>query len=475
VEPSAPNEEAPNASPGKVRRPRLKDFGLVPLVILFILNAVDEFDRAVLAVALEDIRQDFGLSDATVGLLPLAVIFITGILSLPAGNWADRYRRINILSAGAIVWGSAGVLAAASQNFIQLFLTRALLGAGQGTIVPTHASLLSDYYPVSIRGRALGYHRAANPLGQVIGAVIGGLIVGAVGWRWGFAAAAIPGVVLGIYALRLREPRRGEADIVVAARQDPLFASFMSVPEDKLGFFASLGTIWNIYTLRILIFTNAAFGFSLFGVVFWIPALFEREFGFSTEGAGLALAALALAGFVGTWYGGPFADRNVAKGFTYVGRIGVLATILLTITWSLAFVMPNAALCLLLLSIGALLSSLGVPGLTAIVAAVSPPRIRSQAFAAFGLALAVCGAAIAPFAIGQMSDLLQEHADMSNGESLRWSMLTATTVVMALGTYLAWLASRTAARDVGVTMQQFFAEYQAKVVAEQETAGGSGT
>src|SRR5690606_20123188 len=115
LEPSAPSEEAAAAaSPGKPRRPRLKDFGLIPLVVLFILNAVDEFDRAVLAVALEDIREDFGLSDLTVGILPLAVVFITGILSLPAGNWADRYRRINILSAGAIVWGSAGLLAAAS-------------------------------------------------------------------------------------------------------------------------------------------------------------------------------------------------------------------------------------------------------------------------------------------------------------------------------------------------------------------------
>lgn len=465
METSAPNEDAAAAaSPGKPRRPRLKDFGLIPLVVLFILNAVDEFDRAVLAVALEDIREDFGLSDLTVGILPLAVVFITGILSLPAGNWADRYRRINILSAGAIVWGSAGILAAASQNFIQLVATRALLGAGQGTIVPTHASLLSDYYPVSLRGRALGYHRAANPLGQVIGAIVGGVIIASVGWRWGFAAAAIPGLLLGIYALRLREPGRGEADIVVAAQQDPMLASFLREPQDKLGFFASLGQIWNIYTLRILIFTNAAFGFSLFGVVFWIPTFFEREFGFSTEGAGAALAGLAAAGFIGTWFGGPFADRNVTKGFAHVGKIGVYATLLLTATWSLAFIMPSAALCLLLLSAGALLASLGVPGLTSIVAAVSPPRIRSQAFSAFGLALAVCGAAAAPLAIGALSELLQATTDMSSGESLRWSMFVATSVVMAIGTWLAWLASRTAAADVAKTMGEFFASYHAKDV-----------
>ncbi len=461
MEPRAPAAEPPvPAPPTPARRPKLKDFGLAPLVVLFILNAVDEFDRAVLAVAMDDIREDFGLSDATVGLLPLAVIFITGIISLPAGNWADHMRRVNILSAGAMVWGGAGLLAATSQNFVQLFLTRALLGSGQGTIVPTHASLLSDYYPVSVRGRALGYHRSANPLGQVIGAVIGGGIVAAAGWRWGFAAAALPGLLLGIYALRLREPGRGEADLVAAAKQDPMFAAFLAEPPDKLGFRQSLGTIFRIPSLRLLIFTNAAFGFSLFGVVFWIPALFEREFGFSTQGAGLALAFLAVSAFIGTWFGGPFADRNVARGFDRVGRVGALATVALTLTWTLAFLMPWAWACLAMLSIGGLIASLGTPGLISIIAAVSPPRIRAQAFSAFGLALAVFGAAAAPLTVGLLSELFQASWDMDEGESLRWAMLAATTVVMAIGTWLAYAASRHCAADAQKTMQEFFAHYR---------------
>ena len=154
--------------PEAIAKAGLAAYGRRALLVLFVLNAVDEFDRAVLAVALDRIREDFGLSDAEVGLLPLAVIFITGLLSLPAGNLADRYDRTKILAYGSIIWGGAGLLAAGSRNFVQLFLTRALLGFGQGSINPTHASLLSDYYPVAIRGRVLGYHRAANPLGQVI-------------------------------------------------------------------------------------------------------------------------------------------------------------------------------------------------------------------------------------------------------------------------------------------------------------------
>ncbi len=468
MSPTSPDASPAAASPPAGASPRFRDFGLAPLVILFVLNAVDELDRAVLAVAMEDIRRDFDLADWAVGLLPLAVVFITGVISLPAGNWADRWRRVSILSGGAVVWGGAGLLAAASQNFLQLFLTRALLGFGQGTIVPTHASLLSDYYPVSVRGRALGYHRAANPLGQVLGAVVGGAIVAAVGWRWGFAAAALPGLLLGIYALRLREPRRGEADLIAAARQDPLFAAFLQDPPDKLGFRQSLGKIFRIRSLRLLIFTNAAFGFSLFGVTFWIPALFEREYGFSTTAAGAALGLLALAAFIGTWYGGPFADRNVTRGFRYLGRVGVVATIALTISWTLAFLMPTAALCLLFLCLGALIASLGTPGLISIVAAVSPPRIRSQAFSAFGLALAVFGAAAAPLIVGAVSELLQAGADLPEGEALRWAMLSATTAVMALGTWLAWQASRSCAQDAQHTMAEFLADYQRRAA---EAAG----
>jgi len=444
----------------------VRDFGLAPLVVLFILNAVDEFDRSILAVALDDIREDFGLSDFTVSFLPLAVVFITGVISLPAGNWADRHRRVNILALGAMVWGGAGIFAATSANFIQLFLTRALLGFGQGTIIPTHASLLSDYYPLSVRGRALGYHRSANPLGQVVGAVVGGIIVGAVGWRWGFLAAAVPGILLGAYAFRLREPRRGEADLLQAAQQNPLFSSFLSDPPDKLGFWRSLRHIWRIRSLRMLIFTNAAFGFSLFGVGVWIPTFFERKYGYSTEAAAGALGFLALAAFFGAWYGGPFADRFLHRGFRFLGQAGAAAAAILTVTWTLAFLVPNAIFCLAMLTLGALLASVGTGGLVSIIAAVSPPRIRSQAFAAFGLALAVCGAAFAPAVVGAASDLLQHYTDMGSGETLRWSMLGATTAVMMLGTWFAWESSKTCAADAEKTMGEFLRDFQARAAAQ---------
>ena len=304
---------------------------------------------------------------------------------------------------------------------------------------------------------------AALPGAGPAAAPLGGVSVGGGGGRGGFAAAAIPGLLLGAYALRLREPRRGEADLLHAAQRDPLFASFLNDPPDKKGFFESLGDIWRIRSLRMLIFTNAAFGFSLFGVVTWIPAFFERRYDFSTEAAAGSLAFLAFAAFIGSWYGGPLADREVTKGFRRLGVIGTWAAGLLAVTWSFAFVIPNAYACIGLLTFGALVASAGTGGLVSIIAAVSPPKIRSQAFAAFGLALAVCGAALAPVVVGGVSELLQRWGDVNNGDSLRWSMFAATITVMALGTWFAYESAKTAAPDAEKTMGDFLADYQRRI------------
>lgn len=459
-----------------ITKAKIRDYGVRPLAILFILNAVDEFDRSVLAVALEPIREYFDLSDTIVSLLPLAFVFLAGIIGVPAGTWADRWVRKYILAGGAIVWAGAGFMAAAAQNFVQLFASRMLLGAGQGTIGPTHLSLLSDYYPVEIRGRVLGYHRSANPFGQILGAVIGGFIVAILGWRWAFAIAALPGLIFGIYALWLREPKRGEADLNAATSANPILAEFLKEPEEKAKFFTSLKVIFKIPTLRSLIIANSSVGFALVGVIFWLPALFERRYGFTTKQASLVLGVLAFATFIGTWYGSPKADRNVGQGFNFMTRYGAKSVLWVTLAWPLAFLIPNPWVTTVLMAVSAGIASYGIPGLVAVVAASAPPRIRSQAFAAFGLALAVCGAAIAPLIIGIISDILQGW-DVNAGDSLRWAMLTSTVVVVGIGNWFIFRASKTAADDVNRTIADFLNEMTQGKAAEinkaNNTEGGS--
>jgi MFS family permease len=237
-----------------------------------------------------------------------------------------------------------------------------------------------------------------------------------------------------------------------------MLAEFLQEPTDKKGFIESLGEIWGSMTLRYMILANAAIGFTLIGIIYWLPTLFERRYGFSTEGAGAAFGALALAGFAGQWLAGPYADNRIDRGFGYLGRMGVWSVAILLVTWTAAFAIPSWPLMLVMLTGGGFVASVGSGGFIPIVAACSNPRIRSQSFAAFGLALAVLGGATAPLVVGGISDLFQV-AGADEGDSLRYAMLLATSVVSALCVWLVHQASRTADADAQRTIAQFLREH----------------
>jgi MFS family permease len=119
-------------------------------------------------------------------------------------------------------------------------------------------------------------------------------------------------------------------------------------------------------------------------------------------------------------------------------------------------------LSLTLLIGGGFLASIMSGGPITVVAAASPPRIRSQSFAAFGLALAVCGAAAAPVVVGALSELFQHQFDANEGEALRYAILVALTTVTSLGIWFTHKASLSADADVQRTMAEFIAEHTAQ-------------
>ncbi len=79
---------------------------IYPLLILFGLNAVDELDRTAFAVLLPDIRDHFGLSDASA----LAIVSVTTIavllIEIPLSFYVDRGNRVRIATVGAAVWAT---------------------------------------------------------------------------------------------------------------------------------------------------------------------------------------------------------------------------------------------------------------------------------------------------------------------------------------------------------------------------------
>ena len=127
--------------------------GLFPLFVLFGLTAVEQLDQRAFDVLLPNIRDTFGLDTQAI----LAVVGLTGaaalVIAVPIGYYADRLSRVRVATFGAVAWAVFSVLTGLAPALWVLGLARAGSGLGAATIVPTHNSLLSDYYDIPERQR----------------------------------------------------------------------------------------------------------------------------------------------------------------------------------------------------------------------------------------------------------------------------------------------------------------------------------
>src|SRR4029079_8328801 len=78
---------------------------LVPLAMLFGLNAVDELDRSAFGLLLPEIQDHFHLSLKGVTALAAAVLPASLLVAVPVARLADRWRRVPIALTGASMWG----------------------------------------------------------------------------------------------------------------------------------------------------------------------------------------------------------------------------------------------------------------------------------------------------------------------------------------------------------------------------------
>lgn len=378
-----------------------------PLGVLFGLNAVDELDRAALAVLLPDIRTHFALSDAAVlGLVGATTIAIV-LIELPLSFVADRANRVRIATAGAALWALFSIGTGLAGSVAMLVATRIGAGGGKAVVTPTHSSLLSDYYEPAARLKVFAAHRLASSAGQVAGPVLAGLLASALGWRAPFLVFALPTLVLVVLALRLREPVRGVyerraagADEVTAQRE-----------EAAEGVWSTMRVLWRVRTVRRIWAAAPFLGIALFGVPNLLSLVYEDVFGLTAAHRGLVAAGVEPLQIVGIFAAMPVVAR-ISRGrpgllLAFVAVVGVADGLLLVI---LAYA-PHVAVAvavhaLLAASIGTL-----VPAFLALVSLVAPPRVRSVAFSTMSL-FAIPGLAVFLPMIGAVSDALGIQASM---------------------------------------------------------------
>ncbi|CAN5605560.1 MFS transporter [soil metagenome] len=411
---------SPAAGPGPAAAGRR--FPAWPLVVMALVSLVDQIDVSVARGVLPILEDELGLNDTQLGFIPAVFIFVGAVATIPAGWVADHYRRNRVIGWTLLSWSGLILLSATAINYVNLLVARAAMGIGQAVDDPASTSFLGDTYPSRMRARVFSFQQVSFFLGAGIGLGIGGGVGEALGWRWAFALVGIPGALVAVAVFRLREPRRGEAELpetmtweeIEALPPRPVeverasgaegltFRQFAGLAWSEL--IGQLRMILGIRTMRYVLVGVAALLFTVSGISTWLAIYHERYSGMSVTQATLATGGLlGLGGIIGTFAGGAFSDRfhHRWKG----GRIVIVvwSAVICALLFMLSFALDVVALRLALQFLGVTAAAGAAPGLRAAMLDVVPPDSRGVGASAMALPNAIFGQAAAPLLVGGLS------------------------------------------------------------------------
>lgn len=360
------------------------------LVLLLVINLFNYVDRYILAAVAKPIREEFGVSYAAMGWLSTAFLLSYMVTSPIFGWMADRFSRWALIGIGVILWSLASGASGLAQGYVFLLIMRCLIGVGEGAYGPVAPTLLADLYPVAIRGKVMAWFYAAIPVGSALGFVLGGIFASKGNWHWAFLLTLPPGIALGIWCFRMREPARGLSDSATPHRKAVLsdYVMLLKTPS---------------YVLNCLAMTS--FTFAMGGISYWMPTYLTEERGLSESVASPMFGGIVVvSGLVATILGGIAGDKLRGRGwggaYFIVSAGGMLLgfplmLLLLVVDFPYAWGILAIAVFCLFFNTG--------PSNTAL-ANVTHPSIRATAFAINIFVIHAAGDAISPPIIGWVKD-----------------------------------------------------------------------
>jgi MFS family permease len=410
-------------------------YGRGPVMLLAAVALIDSVDRGILPGVLTHVQDDLGFSDAQAGVLGSVFILMGFLTALPAGYLADHRRRTRLIAVVLGSWGAISALNAAVRSYLQFLGVRAALGIGESMHSPAAQSLLADYYPAQLRGRAYALQRVAPVLGTAVGLGVGGAVGAALGWRWAFLIVGGPGSLLALRVWRLSEPRRGESDRDLDAllpAPDVIDAPIQEVPArlNLANLRSEVGIALRVRTLRSLMIGTAISTGATAGFGFWATAFYERHTSLSSAAAAGLVGGLILVGAAaGTLVGGAVTDRlrdrYEGAPMLVAGVSQFAAGVVLAFTYlhvPLALRIPGQV-------VGVMLIIAAFPALAAMTSEVVPAAHRGVAFSLTGF-LSALASAISPLLIGVLADRFPMHVDGKIKGNLADAFLIVTPLVL---------------------------------------------
>ncbi|MFZ9082698.1 MAG: MFS transporter [Ilumatobacteraceae bacterium] len=384
--------------PGRWLRDVCGGEAVFPIVVLFGLNAVDEFDRAAFGILLPEIRDHFDLDFSTMlGLVGLASVAALA-LQVPIAQIADRRKRVPLAVAGALVWALFSGLTGFATGLIVLTIARSGSALGKAVIDPTHNSLISDYYPIEVRTKVFSVHRAANAVGAFLGPLSAGLLAFCFGWRTPFVVFMVPTVIFAVLAMKLHEPIRGRWERQATGASDEVALTEEVAPS----FSESWRTVHKVQSLRRIWYSLPFLATGLIGFVTLASLLYDQEFGLDERARGVAAAIAEPFQLVGLVLGARFIAKRYAGNVAGLARVGANIAIAAAVLAGAFALAPNIVVAVAINCVISAALAVLAPAIFSALSLAIPPRARATGFSVASLWI-IPGLGVLPI-IGWIAD-----------------------------------------------------------------------
>ena len=385
------------------------------------LGLFDFIDRQIMAAVLPHIKEEWMLSDTQLGMLISIVNIMLAVLVIPSAYFIDHWSRKKMIALMGGIWSLATGACAFAGGYWHMLMARFFIGAGEAGYNPAAQALLTAQFPKKYQGTAIAITQIGMTLGIPLGLVVGAFIAQHWGWRHAFGVVAIPGMILAVMALFIRDyhSKPTAASNEKKVRGESYFATvkqLLKTPSLICAFLAApLAMMYNSALMN------------------WLPSYLIREGGMEISAASNVAAFILLSQVVGVGCIGPVIDflrryRKNAAPLALTGAFGMALVILLAAYNLMA---PGSSIQIVALFIGCSFAAVTGTGTSSIIIALADPQRRATAISLMIVSQNVFGMALEPVFTGILSD----HFDLATAMNVMCSVIFLAMLVCLICTF----------------------------------------
>ena len=357
-------------------------------LVLFLVSSshgINHLAMFVYPVLLPAIMAEFNLNYVLAGLLLVAYQATSGAPQFVVSILQLHVRRKILLAVGTVWNALMTMCGSVAANFGQLFTTRVLAGTGASVQHPMGSSMLAEHFGGKRMGMAMGFNIAGATVGSLIAVPIATVLLQSFGWRTTLLLIGIPGLVMGMMLLFLKESRRTP-----------------SSPSGSPSFFKGLRGAYLTKPILVLTMVHCVIDFR-FGALSFIPTYLVKKVGFDLQTSSGLYMLLPIGSTIGSILWGSISDR-LGKKQVIIGALAVSAPMV----YILPLLSSIYPLAILLLTLGLTFQTVS-PLVQALVADFAKPEDIDRVFGIF-YTIAFTLGLVGPLMFGYIADLFDFKA-----------------------------------------------------------------